>query len=335
MTKPTLSVIMPVFNAEKYLQEAIDSILNQTFSDFELLILNDKSTDNSKAIIERNAAKDPRIVFIDKVVNVGPANLRNEGFETAQGTFVALMDADDISKPDRFAKQIDALTQNPEIGVCATFYTLFRENGKRQLISVPTQHADIKRAFLFYNPIGNPTIMLRKEVLKDFRFDNDFVPIEDYELWNRLLDETTYINLSESLLDYRWHDTNISQTKIDNVNRALQKIRLAQLEKNFGIAATHPNINGFLNALDFKRGLAPEAIIGTIEAAKALFAINNREHLYNEKAFEKQITQIVVRTIRKSKEYNKSFLNYLKTDGKVFYQKVKWIDRIVIMLKSM
>ena len=98
---------MPVYNGEKYLAEAIESVLNQTYSNFELIILNDKSTDSSKAIIQSYQTKDDRIVFIDKTENVGPATLRSEGFDVAKGEFIALLDADDIAMPNRFEKQID------------------------------------------------------------------------------------------------------------------------------------------------------------------------------------------------------------------------------------
>ncbi|WP_300490485.1 glycosyltransferase family 2 protein [Flavobacterium sp.] len=335
MSQPVLSVIIPVYNAEKYLQETIDSILKQSFTDFELIVLNDKSTDTSKSIIEKNAAADSRIIFVDKIENVGPARLRNEGFTTAKGEFIALMDADDIAMPDRFSKQIEFLKKNPEIGVCGTFYTLFKPDGKRKLMALPTEHLAIRTAFLFYNPIGNPTIMLRKACLKDFRFDNDFVPIEDYELWNRMSATTLFANVSESLLDYRWHDTNISQTKIDNVNRSLRNIRLAQLQQDFGINPESTDIEGYLNAFDFKRGLSAQEVIATVDAAQKLIAKNRESRIFDQKVLEKQLYQIVVRTIRKSKEFNKPLLKYLQNEGKPVFQKVRWFDRILIMLKSL
>lgn len=335
MSQPLLSVVMPVYNAEKYLQETIDSILKQDFTDFELIILNDKSTDNSKAIIEKNAASDSRIIFVDKVENVGPARLRNEGFSLSTGEFIALMDADDISKPNRFTKQLDFLRTHPEIGVCGTFYTLFKPDGKRQLIALPTEHVDIRTAFLFYNPTGNPTIMLRKEALKDFRFDNDFVPVEDYELWSRIASYTQLANIPESLLDYRWHNTNITQTKVDNVNRSIRNIRIAQLQQYFGIAAIDPNIEGYLSALDFKRGLSAEAVINTVKAAQKLTLISRESGILNQKLFEKQMNQIVVRTVRKSKEFNKPLIKYLRNEGKPIFQKIRWFDRILIMLKAL
>ena len=125
MLIPELSVIMPVYNAGNYLSETIESILNQTHTDFEFIILNDNSTDNSLAIIQRYMAKDSRIILINKLQNMGPASLRNEGFGIAKGEFIALMDADDIALPTRFQKQITLLKNNPEIGVCGTWFTFF------------------------------------------------------------------------------------------------------------------------------------------------------------------------------------------------------------------
>ncbi len=110
-----ISVILPVYNAGNYLAETIESILNQTHTHFELIILNDKSTDNSLVIIQKYIEKDSRIILINKEVNLGPANLRNEGFSIAKGEFIALMDADDIALPSRFEKQVNVLKNNPEI----------------------------------------------------------------------------------------------------------------------------------------------------------------------------------------------------------------------------
>jgi glycosyltransferase involved in cell wall biosynthesis len=125
MTTPEISVIMPVYNAAEFLAESIESILNQTFTNFELIILNDKSTDNSLDVISKYQRSDSRIIIINKDINVGPANLRNEGLSIAKGEFVALMDADDIAMPQRFEKQINVLKSNPEIGLCGTWFTFF------------------------------------------------------------------------------------------------------------------------------------------------------------------------------------------------------------------
>ena len=195
---PELSVIMPVFNAENFLKQSIESILNQTFTNFEFIILNDKSTDKSLDVIKRYQKLDSRIKLIDKEVNIGPANLRNEGFTIATGEFIALMDADDIAVETRFEKQISVIKNNPEIGVCGTWFTFFGK--KKNKVVRHSEHQDaIKISFLQSCGIGNPTVMIRKNVLKEFLFDHDFVPVEDYELWSRLIMDTYFYNIQESI----------------------------------------------------------------------------------------------------------------------------------------
>ena len=199
-TLPKISVVMPVYNAEKYLNEAINSVLNQTYSSFELIILNDNSTDYSKAIIESYVAKDSRIVFIDKETNVGPANLRNEGFDLARGTYIALLDADDIAKPTRFEKQIAILKNNPEIGVCGTWFTTFGDKEKNKVIQHPEKHNQIKVNFLIDCTIGNSTTFFRKNILGDIRYNKKYVPVEDYHLWSRLIVKTQFHIIQEALV---------------------------------------------------------------------------------------------------------------------------------------
>ncbi|WP_264554433.1 glycosyltransferase family 2 protein [Flavobacterium sp. N1861] len=128
-----LSVIMPVYNGELYIEEAINSIVNQTFTDFDLIILNDNSSDGTVAIIEKIREKDNRIILINKTKNEGPANLRNEGIEMAKTEYVALLDADDIAMPTRFEKQINILDTNPSLGLCGTWFTIFGDKKKKYL----------------------------------------------------------------------------------------------------------------------------------------------------------------------------------------------------------
>src|SRR3990167_8750512 len=117
-----LTVIMPVYNGEKYLKEAVDSVLNQTFADFDLLILNDNSSDGTASILEEYAQKDARVVVVTKTSNEGPANLRNEGIDKANTPLIALLDADDIALPTRFEKQIHVLEENEDLELCGTLF---------------------------------------------------------------------------------------------------------------------------------------------------------------------------------------------------------------------
>jgi glycosyltransferase involved in cell wall biosynthesis len=333
MQIPEISVIIPVFNAATFLHESIESILNQTFSDFELIILNDKSTDESLEIIKKIQSKDNRIIIIDKEQNVGPAYLRNEGINAAKGKFIALMDADDIAIPTRFEKQIAVLKNNPEIGVCGTGFTFFGSK-KNKTIKHSIHHDAIKVSFLHSCNIGNPTVMFKKEVLGDLKFDNDFVPAEDYDLWSRLLAKTNFYNIPESLLNYRQHDNNISKTKIDNVNRSVKRVKINQLAA-LEVNPADPKIDFYLNAVSLQKRLSPQEIIETINASKFLVSQNEKLKYFNQDLLEKHINKVLVRTIRNAGSFNITFYKHVSKNEKAIFQRISPFDRMILYFKSL
>jgi glycosyltransferase involved in cell wall biosynthesis len=330
---PEISVVMPVYNAEKYLNEAIDSVLNQTYSNFELIILNDKSTDSSKAIIESYLAKDSRIVFIDKETNVGPANLRNEGFDLARGTYIALLDADDIAKPTRFEKQIAVLKNNSEIGVCGTWFTTFGDKEKSKVIQHPEKHNQIKVNFLIDCTIGNSTAFFRKNILGDIRYDKEYVPVEDYHLWSRLIVKTQFYIIQESLVDYRIHDSNISQTKIDNVKRSNRRIKIGLL-KQFGIEENNPNINTFIYLIEGQKGLGFEEIKLVSECYNHLINQNNILENFDATLLEKMLQKSIGRIIRKASKQSNSQIKFYKENFAQAYSKLAFSDKVLIQIKA-
>jgi glycosyltransferase involved in cell wall biosynthesis len=332
-TLPEISVVMPVYNAEKYLNEAIDSVLNQTYSNFELIILNDKSTDSSKAIIESYLAKDSRIVFIDKETNVGPANLRNEGFDLARGTYIALLDADDIAKPTRFEKQIAVLKNNPEIGVCGTWFTTFGDKEKSKVIQHPEKHNQIKVNFLIDCTIGNSTAFFRKNILGDIRYDKEYVPVEDYHLWSRLIVKTQFYIIQESLVDYRIHDSNISQTKIDNVKRSNRRIKIGLL-KQFGIEENNPNINTFIHLIEGQKGLTFEEIKLVSECYNHLINQNQILRNFDATLLEKMFQKCIGRIIRKASKQSYSQIKFYKENFAQAYSKLAFSDKVLIQIKA-
>lgn len=330
---PQISVIIPVYNASPFLKESIKSILNQSFSNFELIILNDKSTDNSLDIIKELQSKDSRIIIIDKLENVGPANLRNEGINAAKANFIALMDADDISLPTRFEKQLKVLENNPEIGVCGTWFTFFGST-KNKLIKHNTDHDAIKVSFLHSCNIGNPTVMFKKEILDDLKFDNEYVPAEDYDLWSRLLSKTKFFNIPESLLNYRLHDNNISKTKIDNISRSVKKIKINQL-RHLDIDASDSKIEFYLNAISFKKGLSPDEITETITASHFLLSQNEKTGYFNQELLQKHITKNLIRIVRNAGSYKISFYNHLKNNENLLFKEINLLDKTIIYFKSL
>ncbi|RAK12618.1 glycosyl transferase family 2 [Halanaerobium saccharolyticum] len=201
-----ISVIMSVYNAEKYLEKAVESILTQSYHNFEFIIINDKSKDNSADIISKYADQDQRIKYIENERNRGLTYSLNKGLELAKGEYIARMDADDISTSDRLKKQVDYLKKNKEISLIGTSAYNIDENGK--IIAernVPLEYEEIKRNINLVNPIIHPSVMFKKKDILDIGgYNEEFKKVQDYELWFRIIANGLKVeNLSERLLYYR------------------------------------------------------------------------------------------------------------------------------------
>lgn len=200
---------MPVYNAAPYLRDAIDSILKQTFMNFEFIIINDGSTDTSEEIIR--TYKDPRIRHVSHDQNLGLIASLNKGLELARGEYIARMDADDISLPERLSKQVALLDHTPEIGACGSAY---RYIGSRSYTAyLPTSCAHAFTMLSTNSSLGHPTALIRKSVLNKhrIRYETDYPYAEDFVLWIRLAQVSCLMSLAEPLLLYRWHSANLSQ----------------------------------------------------------------------------------------------------------------------------
>jgi len=235
-----VSVLMPVYNGEKYLKEAIESILNQTFSDFEFLIINDGSTDQSVNIIE--SYDDPRIRLIHNKQNLGLIDTLNKGMDICTGKYIARMDADDISLPERIEKQFDFMEKNQNVSVCGTLFQVFGNHN--YVPNHPEKHELLKAYFIFGCYIGHPTVMIRKNILNQYnlRYDKCFKHAEDYELWTRIIKYSQFANIQKVLLHYRSHDNQVchkfARIQIQNV----KSIQCNYL-KNLGFEPSENEIN--------------------------------------------------------------------------------------------
>jgi len=200
-----ISVVMALHNSEEYVEDAICSVLNQTFSNFELIIVNDASGDNSLEVVKKIAEKDHRVVVIDLIKNIGVSNARNVALDKAKGEFIVIMDSDDVCKPDRLEVQIDFLEKNPDYGVCGSWMQILNENGEQEVWRSPTDHFDILAHQLFYNAIYNPTVMIRASILRgsNISYDTSYVVAEDYNLWYSLHKFCKFKNIPKVLLLYR------------------------------------------------------------------------------------------------------------------------------------
>ncbi|GAB4128585.1 MAG: hypothetical protein OHK0045_03000 [Raineya sp.] len=231
---PLVSVVMPVYNAEKFLAEAIESILNQTFTDFEFLIFNDGSTDNSLKIIQQYQRKDSRIKLVYNGENKGYVFHLNEGIRLSKGKYIARMDADDIALPERFTKQVSFLEANPEYVLCGS---LVRMIGKQNhVLHLPSEDVDIRLKMLYINPFAHPSVMMRKETLikHSIYYNEAAMPAEDYVMWVNLLECGKVCNLKEILLQYRVHENNISyKNSTDTALEEIKSSRITYIKKIF------------------------------------------------------------------------------------------------------
>jgi glycosyltransferase involved in cell wall biosynthesis len=200
---------MPVYNGEKYLRFAIESILAQSFSDFEFLIINDGSTDNSVQIIQ--SYNDSRIRLVHNEKNLKLISTLNKGINLASGKYIARMDCDDISLPKRLAKQVSFMHANPNVGVLGTGFQLVDGKGKRgRKYRFPAEHHFLRWSLCFYCPFAHPAVMMRKDVVRRVGgYNHEMIHAEDYDLWYRLANVTHFSNLQNILLYLRKHDNNV------------------------------------------------------------------------------------------------------------------------------
>ncbi len=228
--KPLVSVLMPVYNAEKYLAASIGSILAQTYGDFELLICDDASTDGSLEIVR--SFDDTRMTLLTNRENLGNAATRNRLIEHASGEYVAVLDADDTAEPDRLARQVDFLERNPEIGLCGSWVNVIGHDGERRgRLKNLTNPKELRINLLFSVPFIHSSVMARADLMKSNPYDPEFRQSQDYELWCRLADLTLLANIPEYLVDYRWHYTNISITSANPQNLLKREVNRRQILK--------------------------------------------------------------------------------------------------------
>ncbi len=228
---------MSVFNSERYLKDAVESILSQTYKNFEFIIIDDGSSDSSLRIIK--SYKDKRIRLIENKVNIGLAASLNKGLVMATGKYIARMDSDDISMPDRLERQFKYMESHPDVICYGSWARYFGSNLPKTLrikhslhlfdtFRVPLNHNDIQASLLFWIPFVHPTVMFNASLLKinDINYNPQIRRAQDYELWSRLCFLGKCANSSKILLKYRISATNAGSTSHDdqlNVRREVVK----------------------------------------------------------------------------------------------------------------
>jgi glycosyltransferase involved in cell wall biosynthesis len=326
--KPLVSVIMPVYNGEIYLIDSINSILNQTFKDFEFLIINDGSTDKSLEIIK--SFNDERIIIINNESNLKLANTLNKGISLSNGKYIIRMDCDDISLPNRFEKQVKFMEENKDIGICGSWISTIgiRNN---EVWKSPENPEEIKCLLLFHSTIFHPTVIMRKDLFDNYnlRYNNKLLYVEDYDLWVKASKITKISNIQEVLLYYRLHQdkTSFKHREIQRINDSI--IRKRQLDFLFdNLKEEYLNIHNSISNWEIENS---KSFIKTSELwFKELIKANNTKLIYNNDLFKKIIFNKWVDIINRSTKtgiwvWYKFVSSPLKKDNKInisFYIKL-------------
>lgn len=291
-----VSIIMSVYNAELYLKESIESILNQTYKNIEFIIINDGSSDKSLEIIK--SYKDNRIILLDNIQNRGLIYSLNIGIDKATGEYIARMDADDISLFNRIEEQVKFMQNNPKIDISGSNAICFGDKIKPYKRIMPKKSQDIKSSLLTLTPFIHPSIIVKSKIMKENKYDLKYNGLEDFELWVRILKKYKGWNLQKVLLKYRILDTSITR-----VEEKKYKERFTLLNKVYG-------------------GVLDEIGNFSKKEKKVLTLINNRAFIEKDYLISGQTnTKDIIKLINKIKkeDKNKNFKKNILTYRYVIY----------------
>jgi glycosyltransferase involved in cell wall biosynthesis len=289
MKPPVLSIIMPVYNSVNYLAEAVESVLLQTFTNFELIIIDDASTDGSAEII--SGFKDDRVKKLRNQQNQGIVYSRNRGLDRARGNFVAQFDSDDIAMPKKFEKQINFLKQNPDFGMVGSWVKMIDSEGKLmgQTWKLPAKPKLIPAIMLFRNYFVQSTIVARKEAIPSGGYKTGYDVVEDYKMWIEIARKHMVWNLPEHLVDYRVHGA--SATNSDNARLDHQyKLIFADLFSELNIELDDDNFKTHLLIKHSGPIQNIEALRQIEEHLKLIVSQNKKMQVYNQKALAKVVS---------------------------------------------
>lgn len=231
MNQPLVSIIVPTYNVEQYIETGIDSLLNQTYPNLEILIVDDLSTDRTVDIIKHKYSEYRKINLIQKLENTGPANTRNIGISQAKGKYIALLDGDDYYDKDKIAKQVQWMESNPDVTVCSTFLKTFELEEK--VIKFSLFHSEIKDQVLLGCPIAHAASMFRATFLKENNlwYNENLRFSEDYEFFIRILEKGgKLITIPEGLYNYRI--TGNQASFIRKKNKIIKNKNQEEISKN-------------------------------------------------------------------------------------------------------
>lgn len=232
---PTTTVLMAVYNAAPFLEDAVSSVLSQTFVDLELLVVDDGSTDNTCALLSR--LTDPRLRVISLASNVGLAAALNIGIEEARGDLIARMDGDDVSEPRRLELQVEYMRAHPEVVLLGTGFVWMDANGHVfERVRFPTEDSVLQPQLLNGNQFCHPSVMLRADIVRRVGGYRSLAggPAQDYDLWLRMAEQGKIANLAQMLVRYRMHENQTSVSKLVKQRQAAHLYLTLALQRRSG-----------------------------------------------------------------------------------------------------
>lgn len=273
---------MPVYNAEKFLEPALNSILQQTYKNIEIIAVNDGSTDTSLSILE--SSRDRRVKIINNSKNMKLVRSLNIGIQASSGDFIVRMDADDIASTERIELQLKYMTLNPDIAVLGSWFEFMDTN---TLVKFPSDSDDIRNRLFYFNSVGHPTAMINRGVVgNDLYYSETHEYAEDYELWNRLSQKYRIENLKKNLLKYRVHPSQISSALVTPQNRVVDEIRVDNLRR-LGVAGDDKNLKILAQIFNESKLVPPQQ--EAIEFGQYLAEQNKLLNIYPRDSFEQFI----------------------------------------------
>ncbi|AFM03612.1 glycosyl transferase [Bernardetia litoralis DSM 6794] len=307
---PKVSVMMPAYNVEKYIGEAIESILNQTFQDYELIIIDDGSVDATYQIMQEYAQKSNKIRVFQNEKNEGLVFTRNRLLELANGEYLAALDSDDISLLDRLEKQVNFLDKNPDIDLLGGGLEFFRENSdEKNYLLFLTDPEQIACKLLFHNMFTQTAIIFRNKV-KNLKYDNHPLA-EDYDLWVRISWQGKVTNLRDILALCRLHPESISARRDDDMKKNDRLIHIKQLRR-LGITPTEKELDIHRKIAHQIDTMTEEQFEQAINWIQKLLKANQENQKYPLLAFEKELHSRLLSFFPFSFQFGDVFIKALK-----------------------
>lgn len=301
METPAVSVLMPVYNGLPYLTEALDSLLSQTFKNFEIIAVNDGSTDGSAEVLASYASRDRRVVVVTNEENIGLPRTLNRGLERCRAPLVARADADDRYRKDRLEKQVAFLEAHPEVGLLSCWVQKIKADGEFfSLVQFPEEDGEIRVRELFVNSFSHPAVMFRRDLVQGVGgYDPEYWTSEDADLWARIRPLMKAANLKEPLIFYRKHEKSMMRTRGSEGEKLSLTVRQRLLSEYLGRSLSIDETRGAVMTFRASQGVTQDDVkVGMTVIQHVYDKIREREKTSTIRYFGAEASSSYIRLAR-------------------------------------